>query len=235
MAEEEKQEETTEETPEAPEAEAPEAAEPQAEAPAEDAPAEEEAPPEEAPAEDDPAEEAAPEDAPAEEEAAPAGDAPAAEADEPQAELGPKQKRKLARSTHSGEARDPRSPEQRASDRAERRRQKSAARVRARASVRRRRGSERGTGTPAAEREPGSRKVRQGTVVSAKPDKTITVRVEITHRHPTYEKVVRQSNTVHAHDERNEAGEGDVVRVVESRPLSRLKRWRLVEIVEKAR
>jgi len=72
-------------------------------------------------------------------------------------------------------------------------------------------------------------------VVSAKPDKTITVRVEITRRHTTYEKVIRRSNTVHAHDERNEANEGDTVRVVESRPLSRLKRWRLLEIVERAR
>ncbi len=121
------------------------------------------------------------------------------------------------------------------SDRAAARKRKAAERTRARAGTRRRRGSERGEGTPPAERVAGNRKVRQGTVVSAKPDKTITVRVEITHRHPTYEKVVRQSNTVHAHDERNEAGEGDVVRVIESRPLSRLKRWRLVEIVEKAR
>jgi len=92
-----------------------------------------------------------------------------------------------------------------------------------------------GEGTQPREPAPGNRKIRQGTVVSAKPDKTITVQVQITRRHPTYEKVVRQSNTVHAHDERNEANEGDIVRVVESRPLSRLKRWRLLEIVERAR
>ena len=79
------------------------------------------------------------------------------------------------------------------------------------------------------------RKSQLGTVVSDKADKTITVRVDIVRRHRRYEKVVRQSATVHAHDERNEAGTGDVVRVVESRPLSRLKRWRLVEVVEKAR
>jgi small subunit ribosomal protein S17 len=72
-------------------------------------------------------------------------------------------------------------------------------------------------------------------VVSAKPDKTITVRIEITRRHPTYEKVVRQTNTIHAHDESNQAQEGDTVRVVESRPLSRMKRWRLVEVLERAR
>jgi small subunit ribosomal protein S17 len=148
---------------------------------------------------------------------------------------GPKQRRKLARSTHSGEAREPRSATERAADRAETRKRKADSRRRARARTAQRRGPERGEGTPPAERVEGARKIRQGTVVSAKPDKTITVRVEITRRHPTYEKVVRRSNTVHAHDERNEAGEGDIVRVVESRPLSRLKRWRLLEIVERAR
>ncbi len=220
MAEEEKQEETTEE--EAPQEEPSAGSDPstadEAETPAADEGS-------------DPTDAAEP--------AAPAGDAPPepppAGDEEPEAELGPKQKRKLARSAHSGEARDPRSGEQRATDRAATRKRKAAARTRARAGARQRRGAERGEGTPPVEREPGSRKVRQGTVVSAKPDKTITVRVEIAHRHPTYEKVVRRSNTVHAHDERNEAGEGDIVRVVESRPMSRLKRWRLVEIVEKAR
>jgi small subunit ribosomal protein S17 len=77
--------------------------------------------------------------------------------------------------------------------------------------------------------------VRQGTVVSSRAPKTITVKIEITRRHRTYEKVVRRSNTVHAHDERDEASEGDIVRVVETRPLSRTKRWRLLEIVERAR
>jgi small subunit ribosomal protein S17 len=72
-------------------------------------------------------------------------------------------------------------------------------------------------------------------VVSNKADKTITVRIEVARRHPTYEKVVRRSTTLHAHDEANEANEGDVVRVIESRPLSRSKRWRLVEVLERAR
>jgi small subunit ribosomal protein S17 len=215
MSEEEKTEETTEEAPEETPEETPEAA---AEAPAEEAPA------------DEPAPEA--EEAPAEE---PASKAPAASEEPKEAPVGPKERRRVARSTHTGETLEPRSDEQRASERVEARKRKSASRTRARAAARQRRGAERGEGTPAAEREPGNRKVRLGTVVSAKPDKTITVRVEITHRHPTYEKVVRRSNTVHAHDERNEAGEGDVVRVVETRPMSRLKRWRLVEIVEKAR
>ena len=92
-----------------------------------------------------------------------------------------------------------------------------------------------GTGTPPAERDSNAAKVRQGIVVSNKGDKSITVRIDIARRHPTYEKIVRRSRTLHAHDERNEAGEGDVVRIVETRPLSKTKRWRLVDVVEKAR
>jgi small subunit ribosomal protein S17 len=72
-------------------------------------------------------------------------------------------------------------------------------------------------------------------VVSSRGDKTITVRIDAVRRHRVYGKVVRESNTLHAHDEGNEANEGDVVRVMECRPLSRMKRWRLVEILEKAR
>jgi small subunit ribosomal protein S17 len=92
-----------------------------------------------------------------------------------------------------------------------------------------------GSGTPAAERAANEAKVRQGIVVSDKGEKSITVRIDIVRRHPTYEKVVRRSRTLHAHDESNQAGEGDVVRVVETRPLSKTKRWRLVEVVEKAK
>ncbi|MDQ3935860.1 MAG: 30S ribosomal protein S17 [Actinomycetota bacterium] len=77
--------------------------------------------------------------------------------------------------------------------------------------------------------------MRQGVVVSSKADKTITVRIDVTRRHRTYKKIVRQSTTLHAHDERNDANEGDTVRIVESRPTSRTKRWRLVEVVERAR
>jgi small subunit ribosomal protein S17 len=72
-------------------------------------------------------------------------------------------------------------------------------------------------------------------VVSSKGDKTITVRTDAVRRHRVYGKVIRETNTLHAHDEANQAGEGDVVRVVECRPLSRTKRWRLVDILEKAR
>jgi small subunit ribosomal protein S17 len=107
------------------------------------------------------------------------------------------------------------------------------ARRRVRARTRTAKGEPR-PGTPPADREPGRRKIRQGTVVSDKANKTITVEVELARRHPAYEKVVRRSRKLHAHDEANEAREGDVVRVVETRPLSRTKRWQLAEIVERA-
>ena len=85
----------------------------------------------------------------------------------------------------------------------------------------------------AAER--GSRKFRVGLVVSSKMDKTITVALERQVKHPLYGKFVKQTTKLKAHDEANEAGEGDTVRIQETRPLSKTKRWRLVEIVERAR
>ncbi len=181
-------------------------------------------------------------DAPAEE---PAADVPAAaeasttDGETPEEEeLSPKQKRKLERSRASGPPGQQLSHEQRAEQRAERRSHAAEQRSRHRRRRREKRGtggSPRGTGTPAAERAPGPRKIRQGTVVSTRSPKTITVRVEIKRRHPTYEKVVRRSSTLRAHDEAGEANEGDVVRVVESRPLSRTKRWRLLDVLERAR
>jgi small subunit ribosomal protein S17 len=78
------------------------------------------------------------------------------------------------------------------------------------------------------------RKVRTGTVVSDKMDKTIVVNVETRMPHPLYGKIVRRSKRYTAHDEENQCGVGDLVRIVETRPISRTKRWRLVEIVEKA-
>lgn len=86
-----------------------------------------------------------------------------------------------------------------------------------------------------AEEKRTMRKIRSGKVVSDKMDKTITVLVERVMRHPIYEKTFRSSKKITVHDERNEAGTGDVVRVMETRPLSKQKRWRLVEIVEKAK
>jgi len=226
VSDEEKNDETTEAAEEAaPEAEAadeqPQAAE-EAEAPAEDAPAEEPA-----------AEEPAAEDEPAAEEPEAEAAAPPTEDAEPEEQLTPKERRKRERAVHTGEARPQRTPEERAAERAERRAKAAATRRRTRAQARSK--HQPGEGTPPAEREPGSKKVRQGTVVSSKADKTITVRIEVARRHPVYEKVVRRTATIHAHDESNDANAGDVVRVIEARPMSRTKRWRLVEVLERAK
>ena len=80
----------------------------------------------------------------------------------------------------------------------------------------------------------GVRKERQGVVVSDVQDKTIIVRVDRTTTHRLYGKTIRVSKRYHAHDEANDARVGDTVRIVETRPLSKLKRWRLVEVVERA-
>ncbi len=85
------------------------------------------------------------------------------------------------------------------------------------------------------ERQRARRKERRGVVVSNAMEKTIVVRVETSKPDPRYKKVVRRSRNFHAHDERNEANVGDVVRIVETRPLSRTKTWRLAEVVEAAR
>src|SRR3954467_5750274 len=87
----------------------------------------------------------------------------------------------------------------------------------------------------APEHGPGKPKVRQGAVVSAKADKTIVVRVDIARRHKRYHKILRSSVTLHAHDESNNANAGDTVRVQECRPMSRTKRWRLLDVLERAR
>jgi small subunit ribosomal protein S17 len=81
----------------------------------------------------------------------------------------------------------------------------------------------------------GSRKIRVGKVVSDKMDKSITVLVERVMRHPIYVKTFRTSSKLTVHDEKNDANIGDVVRIMETRPISKNKRWRLVEIVERAK
>ena len=81
----------------------------------------------------------------------------------------------------------------------------------------------------------GQRKVRTGVVVSDRMDKTVVVQIEGQRKHPLYGKTVRWTSKLKAHDEGNEAKVGDRVRVTETRPLSRTKRWRLMEIVERAR
>ena len=83
--------------------------------------------------------------------------------------------------------------------------------------------------------ERNTRKVRMGVVVSDARDKTVTVEVTDAMRHPKYGKTVRRRTRFHAHDETNDARAGDTVRIMETRPLSKTKRWRVVEIVERAR
>ncbi len=134
-------------------------------------------------------------------------------------------------------ARGPRGIEERTAERLEKRRKNAAERRRWRAGRREKRraeGPREGT-PPAARTGTGGPRERQGVVVSDKADKTISVRIDIARQHRTYGKIVRTTSTLHAHDERNEASAGDTVRVLESRPLSRTKRWRLVEILERAR
>jgi small subunit ribosomal protein S17 len=209
MADEEKNE-TTEETPEVEETvvETP-AAEAEPEAPAEDTPAPEAAAAPEAEAAAEPEAEAA-EETPAE---APAAEAETAEepatADEPAAPAKKQRSRKHV----------PRS--------ARRTRTKT---VREKAATRKPI-----TRTEKPEGERGRRQERRGVVISDKGEKTIVVKVDVIKSHPKYKKVVRSTVKFHAHDEANTAGVGDTVRIVETRPLSKTKRWRLAEIVEKAR
>jgi small subunit ribosomal protein S17 len=198
--------------------EVPAAAEAVAEAPLEEAeptePAAEapaaEAPAPEAPAAEAPAEEAPAEEAPAEE--APAEEAPAEEtaaaAAAPAALVRKKKQKRLPRPLRR--------------QRTKAKREKSAERKPI-------------TRLSKPEHARGRRQERQGMVVSASADKTIVVRVDVAKVHPIYKKVVKRSSRFHAHDEENQAKVGDVVRIVETRPISRLKRWRLQEIVEAAK
>jgi small subunit ribosomal protein S17 len=219
------EEEKNEQQEESPQASVPSPQEEGADAPAEEPGAAE------APAEEEQAAEEAPE--PSAQSPEPAAESDEAEEDEP---LSPRERRKRERSVHSGEARTQRSPEERAHERAEQRRRKASRRRawRARSRVL-------STVAPATEPTPhtprstGKPKLRQGVVVSDRADKTITVRIDSQRAHRMYGKVVRTSSTLHAHDEGNDAHVGDTVRVIESRPLSRTKRWRLVEILERAR
>jgi small subunit ribosomal protein S17 len=179
---------------------------------------------EEAPAPEAAEEQTAPAEAPAPEAAA----APAAPG-EPQApQLTPQERRVAARAKRG--RRRASSPEERLAVR----KAKAVARGRRRQQERAKK-TTKGEGTPPAEHGTGTPQVRMGKVVSDKADKTITVRIDIAKRHRRYRKIVRSSSTLHAHDEANDANEGDLVRVVECRPMSRTKRWRLVEILERAK
>ena len=183
-----------------------EAEEPAAEEPpAEETVAEAEEPAAEEVPAEEPAAEAEPDEAPA---AAPAEE-PAAEAPAPVPQSGPKPKRKrLPRALRPQRTRPKRvkSTERKPIVRLEK---------------------------PVHER--GQRQERQGTVVSDAMEKTIVVRVDVVKAHPRYKKVVRRSVKFHAHDEGGQAKVGDIVRIVETRPLSKTKRWRLAEVVEAAK
>jgi small subunit ribosomal protein S17 len=156
---------------------------------------------------------------------------------EPVTPLTPKE-RKVASRARRGNRRGA-TPE----ERAETRKAKAAARTRYRTKRRekdRAAKAEAGTAGPAqtprsTDHGPGAPKERLGIVVSDKADKTITVRIDVARRHRRYQKIVRSSTTLHAHDESNDANAGDRVRLIESRPLSATKRWRLVEVLERAK
>jgi len=170
-------------------------------------------------------------DAPEAAEAAPA---------EPQEVLAPKERRARKRAAKAPAATGPKTAEERNAERLAARAHKAKLRrnYRQRAKTKQ---AEARKDQPAVEPDaapehgPGRAKVRQGVVVSDKADKTIIVRVDVTRRHRRYGKILRTSTKLHAHDERNDAGTGDTVRVVECRPMSRTKRWRLTDVLEKAK
>ena len=202
------------------------------ETPAEETPVAEEAPAEEAAAEEAPAEEPAAEEAPAEE---PAAEEEPAEPD-PLDDLPWKERRRILKSRESGAPGPQLSVEEREARRLEERRNKAKQRRKRRADAKAKAPKGPGVGSSVAEKtRTGKPKERQGLVTSNKSDKTITVQIDSARRHPVYEKIVRQRHKIHVHDERNEANEGDLVRVIETRKLSKTKHWRLVEVIEKAR
>src|SRR4051812_5477668 len=192
-----------------------------------------------------PAAEAAPEEATPVEESA-AEEAPAAAEEEPAADAAPpapelsKAEQRAASKQAAASQRPSRTPEERHAERDLERKRKAAQR-------RRRRVKEREKAKAARAAKPsgpeiavhaettGRPKERVGRVVSDKPDQTITIRIETARRHRRYEKIVRSSTTLHVHDSSNDAHEGDLVRVVEARPLSKTKRWRLIEVLERAK
>jgi small subunit ribosomal protein S17 len=203
---------------EVPAAEEPEP-EPEAEAPAEEAVAEAEPPAEEAPAEEQPAEEAPAEEALAEE---PVEETPAAEAE------GEEPAAAAEASDTAPTAMPERKPKPKRKPRSERRQRSKPQRERpeTRKAI---------TRLPKPEHVRGRRQERRGIVVSSAMEKTIVVKVETVKAHPRYKKVIRRSRKFHAHDEQNVANVGDVVLIVETRPLSATKNWRLVEVLEAAK
>jgi small subunit ribosomal protein S17 len=159
---------------------------------------------------------------------------------EPQEVLAPKERRARKRAAKAPAASGPKTPEERNAERLAARAHKAKLRrnyrQREKAKAAEARKDQPAPEPDAApEHGPGRAKVRQGIVVSDKADKTIVVRVDVTRRHRRYGKIMRTSSKIHVHDERNDAGAGDTVRVVECRPMSRTKRWRLTDVLEKAK
>ena len=178
-----------------------------------------------------------PEEAPAEEAPAPAAEAAP---EEPQEVLAPKERRARKRAAKAPAAAGPKTVEERNAERLAARAHKAKLRRNYRERAKTKAAAARkDQPTPepdaAPEHGPGRAKVRQGIVVSDKADKTIVVRVDVTRRHRRYGKIMRTSTKLHVHDERNDAGAGDTVRVIECRPMSRTKRWRLTDVLEKAK
>jgi small subunit ribosomal protein S17 len=155
----------------------------------------------------------------------------------PQEVLAPKERRRRSRAAKAAKvkSRPSRTPEERHAERVAVRRQKAELRRAGRAKAKAKASHTHAEPTPPREHVEGVQKIRQGIVVSDKADKTITVRIDTARRHRRYKKIVRTSRTLHAHDERNDANIGDTVIVREARPLSRTKRWRLVQVVERAK
>jgi small subunit ribosomal protein S17 len=175
--------------------------------------------------------------APAEDAAPAATAAGSATPGEPQEVLEPKERRRRSRAAKAAKvkSRPSRTPEERHDERIALRRQKAELRRAGRAKAKAKASHTRAEPTPPRQHVEGVQKIRQGIVVSDKADKTITVRIDTARRHRRYNKIVRTSRTLHAHDERNDANTGDTVIVREARPLSRTKRWRLVQVVERAK
>src|SRR3954453_20101574 len=169
-----------------------------------------------------------------------------AEEDRPAGDAAPpppsrsKAEQRAAAKQASASQRPSRTPEERHAERDAERKRKAAQRQRRRVKEREKARAARAAKTSEPEiavhaETTGRPKERVGRVVSDKADQTITIRIESARRHRRYEKVMRSSSTLHAHDSSNDAHEGDLVRVVESRPLSKTKRWRLIEVLERAR
>ena len=168
----------------------------------------------------------------------PTGEAPEAAAPSTPKPTTRREKLEARREARKPKPRGPVTAEQREEERQARRQATAKQRRAYRAKLKERRAA-----APKETREPlvapevgsGRPKVRQGVVASARGDKTITVLIDVTKRHRRYHKIMRSTQKLYAHDEANNANEGDTVRIVECRPMSRSKRWRLTEVLERAK